>query len=115
MWARSWLLDERVGPISGNVTSVASDWVDYLSNRRLIDQADGLLVKCWQLLLNHVPDDAVVDFSVGMDQNIAECNDSLEFAELRGERWINFGELRQGLAADVSALSTASLNIGSSW
>jgi hypothetical protein len=66
----------------------------------LSHQADGLMVECRPLLLNHFPYDAVVYFGVSMDQNVTEGNDALVFAELCRDRRVQPGKLGKRFADD---------------
>jgi hypothetical protein len=65
---------------------------------RFVQWTRSLLVQIRQLSFEDIPYNAVVDFGVSMDQDIAKGNDTGGIAELRGKGGIELGELRERLA-----------------
>ena len=52
------------------------------------EQVAGLAEDDRQFEFQHVPDYTMVDFGIAVDENVAEGDDPLVFADLRGGRWI---------------------------
>lgn len=78
-----------------------------MKSARCLQEPTDLKAQLWQVSLNNAPDDFGGDGGVGMDQAIAESDESTRVRNLVSHAGIQFDGLVQCLANDSNWRSTA--------